>query len=86
MPKDYIYRAKSGFVPPLCRWLKIDAIYDYFYKTVMNGVIIRNFNADKIDKIFKLIKANKNVSRYAMNLIWSLLFFEVWLVKHRLTK
>jgi asparagine synthase (glutamine-hydrolysing) len=86
MPKDYIYRAKSGFAPPLCRWLKVDANYDYFYKTVMNGVLIRNFDADKIDKIFKLIKANKNVSRYAMNLIWSLLFFEVWLVKHRLAK
>lgn len=82
MPKDYIYRAKSGFAPPLYRWLKVDANYDYFYKTVMNGVLIRNFDADKIDKIFKLIKANKNVSRYAMNLIWSLLFFEVWLTIH----
>jgi len=86
MPKDYIYRGKSGFAPPLYRWLKVDANYDYFHKTVMNGTLIRDFNADKIDKIFRLIKENKNVSRYAMNLIWSLLFFEVWLVKHRLAK
>lgn len=86
MPNDYIYRAKSGFAPPLYRWLKVDANYDYFYKTIMNGVLISCFNADKIDKIFKLIKANKNVSRYAMNLIWALLFFEIWFVKHRLNK
>ena len=86
MPKDYIYRGKSGFAPPLYRGLKIDANYDYFHKTIMNGTLIRNFNADKIDKIFRLIKENKNVSRYAMNLIWSLLFFEVWLITHRLLK
>jgi asparagine synthase (glutamine-hydrolysing) len=86
MPKDYIYRVKSGFAPPLYRWLKVDVNYDYFYKTIMNGVLISHFNAEKIDKIFKLIKANKNVSRYAMNLIWSLLFFEVWLTMHGLRK
>jgi len=86
MPKDYIYRGKNGIAPPLYRWLKIDANYDYFYKTINNGILIKNLDADKIDKIFKLIKTNKNVSRYAMNLIWSLLFFEVWLVKHRLAK
>jgi asparagine synthase (glutamine-hydrolysing) len=86
MPKDYIYRPKSGFAPPLYRWLKVDANYDYFYKNIMSGALISNLDADKIDKIFKLIKANKNVSRYAMNLIWALLFFEVWLTVHGLCK
>ena len=86
MPHDFIYRPKSGFAPPLYQWLKIDKNYDYFYETIMNGTTVKNFDIDKIDKIFKLIKANKMVSRYATNLIWSLLFFEVWLVTHRLRK
>ena len=83
MPKDFIYRKKSGFAPPLYRWLKIEHNYNYAHKTIMNGVAITQFKRDKIDKILKLIKSNKKISRYAMNLIWSLLFFEIWLKSNK---
>lgn len=79
MPKDFIYRKKSGFQPPLYQWLRIDNNYDYAYNTIMNGIAIKKFKKDKVNKIFELIKANEKVSSYAINFIWSLLFFEVWL-------
>ena len=50
----------------------------------MDGLLIDMFKMDKIEKIFNLIKQNKKISRYALNLIWALLFLEVWLKKNNI--
>lgn len=84
MEKDFIYRKKSGFAPPLVRWLNNKDVYNYIYKSVMDGLVIDMFQRNKIDKIFKLIKQNKRISRYALNFIWSLLFLDVWLKKNNI--
>jgi len=79
MPESFIYREKSGFRPPLYRWLKIDKNYGYAYRTIMKGSAINRIKKDKIEKIFGLIKSGRRLSPYTLNLIWALLFFEVWL-------
>lgn len=79
MDEDFIYRKKSGFAPPLQRWLNNNTVYDYCYQSVMDGLLIDMFQKDKIDKVFKLVRDKKNISRYVLNLLWALIFLEVWL-------
>jgi asparagine synthase (glutamine-hydrolysing) len=84
MPKEFIYRQKSGFHPPLSRWLQNGDNYNYFYTKVMEGFTINRFKRKGIEKILKIIARNNNVSHYASNLIWSMLFFEVWMQKNKI--
>jgi len=63
MENDFIYRKKSGFSPPLVRWFKNENVYNYIYKSVMNGLLIDMFQKDKVAKIFNLIKQ----TGYAVN-------------------
>jgi len=84
MPMDFIYRKKSGFAPPLSRWLQDNVNYHYFYETIMNGMSIDFLKVHKIEKIFRIMKTGRPISRYALNLIWSLLFFEVWLKQNKI--
>lgn len=86
MPYDFIYKEKIAFTPPLYQWLKTKKNHTYFYETVMNGVLAKDLDISKVDKIFKLIKTNRKISHYATNLIWLLFFFEIWLAKHKLHK
>ena len=78
MPNKFIYRDKSGFAPPIKRWLQNTNNFSYFYDNIVNGISMDFIKKEKIEIIFDKIKRGKNLSRYAINLIWSLLFFEIW--------
>ena len=81
---DFIYRAKSGFAPPILDWLNKGDNSKYFSDTIFNGQLIKYLNKQKILKVFILIKKKKKVSRYATTLLWSILFFEEWLNQHNI--
>ena len=84
MDHEFIYRAKSGFAPPLVKWLDNSKISSYFSNTIFNGQTIGYLNRKKIRKIFIKLKKKDKVSRYATTLLWSILFFEEWLIQHKI--
>ncbi|MBN2789745.1 MAG: hypothetical protein JXR69_06120 [Candidatus Delongbacteria bacterium] len=84
MENDFIYRAKSGFAPPLLNWLEKEENLKYFSELIFNGQTIKYLNKKKILKIFIMLKKHKKISRYASTLIWSILFFEEWLIQHKI--
>ena len=68
MPYEFIYRKKSGFTPPLNKWLRNDKLFRYFKEIILDGKLIKYFNKNFIIKILeKSHKSNKNISRFTLN-------------------
>lgn len=78
MSNEFIYRKKSGFAPPILRWLSKEENFNFFKSNIYDGIIINYIKKEKIDKMFKKIQKGEIVSRYVITLLWSLLFFEIW--------
>jgi asparagine synthase (glutamine-hydrolysing) len=77
LPKEIIYRSKSGFGAPVREWVTHDLdnkIKDYLSKETLNRRGI--FNADAV---WKLIEDNKDNKIDASYIIWDLLAIESWM-------
>lgn len=76
LPKDIIYRPKSGFGAPLRSWLHCELkplLERYLSKEVIEKR--RIFKADKIAELIELDKNGKEDYSYP---IFALLCFEIW--------
>ena len=77
LPKEVIYRPKSGFGAPVREWIlndMNDLINKYLNKETINKRGIFSF-----DKVSKLIEDNKKGIIDASYSIWSLLAIESWM-------
>src|SRR5690606_6018652 len=77
LPKEIIYRPKTGFVAPLRKWIQADMkpmIHDRLLSPEFNKWGI--FNQEEIRKL--IAENDSNRSDYAYT-IWSLLAIESWL-------
>jgi asparagine synthase (glutamine-hydrolysing) len=77
LPKEIIYRSKSGFGAPVREWVihnLHNKIKDYLSKETLNRRGI--FNADAV---WKLIEDNKHSKIDASYIIWDLLAIESWM-------
>ncbi len=77
LPKEVIYRSKTGFGAPVREWIlndMDDLINDYLGKETITNRGIFNF-----EKISELIKDNKSGKIDASYSIWSLLAIESWM-------
>jgi len=79
--KDFIYRKKSGFTPPMFKWLKEPQNLKFAYDTILNeGVYsIKVIPKNYLERIFYLFSMKKYSARERAILIWTLLFTELWL-------
>lgn len=85
MPKEFIYRKKSGFVPPFARWLT----YQDFNKKVrdillvQNGYITEIVPARILDEFLSDALNGKKLRFPILNFLWAALFAEMWIQKYK---
>lgn len=81
MPKEFVYRKKSAFLPPLERWLKEENIFKFFKETLVDQEIIidRVISQEKLAKIIDRLPKSRGISLSLCHLLWGTLFTELWL-------
>jgi asparagine synthetase B (glutamine-hydrolysing) len=90
MPKEFVYRKKTGFRPPLGEWLHDENVAQYcrdiifnenaFIKTIIPPDILKS----TINRFIEHQKDNDTdyheTDYYELSFIWSIVFTELWLV------
>ena len=82
MNKDFVYRKKMGFTPPLSSWLKKKKIAEWTEKKLLNpnGIVYELFEPKGIKRMIKEHqKGHDHTAR-----IWKLLVLEEWFEKNNL--
>ena len=80
LPREIIYRPKTGFGAPIRKWVKND-LKDYIY-IMLSEVNIRKRNIFDYKEIQKLIYYNKKGYIDASYIIFSILCLEIWFQQH----
>jgi asparagine synthase (glutamine-hydrolysing) len=81
LPHDFIYRKKSGFVPPLVRWLTTPQFNQMVRDTLLatNGNINRIIPPKIFDDLLNDALQSKNLRHAILNFIWGAFFTEMWI-------
>jgi len=84
MPGSFIYRKKSGFVPPFATWLTDEAFNhtvreilldrSAFVAEVVPPAVLENLLSDALE--------GRKLRHLILNFLWGALFTEMWLRKH----
>jgi asparagine synthase (glutamine-hydrolysing) len=88
MPYDYIYRKKSGFIPPLAGWLMNSEINSFFRETLLSqSAYLKNIILK--ERINRLLDSSLNgnvIFYHELNFLWAAIFIELWLENNILHK
>lgn len=81
MADKFVYRKKSGFVPPLLNWFLQDDIYGLLHDILLDPrSYINNFIAiESIRNLLHKLRKSKSASPPALFFLWGALFSELWL-------
>ncbi|MEM3769701.1 MAG: asparagine synthase C-terminal domain-containing protein [Candidatus Bathyarchaeia archaeon] len=81
MSKEFVYRKKSAFLPPLERWLRDESVYKFFRETLVDQEIIvgRVVSQEKSAKLVNRLSKSRNISPSLCHFLWGTLFTELWL-------
>ena len=77
LPKEIVYRSKSGFGAPVRKWIKCD-----MDKMIKERLSLDNINKRGIfnyDKVWELIESNKKGEIDASYSIWAILAIDSWI-------
>jgi asparagine synthase (glutamine-hydrolysing) len=83
MPESFIYRKKSGFVPPFARWLT-DKDFNYQVRDILlnsNGYILEIVPYPIIDQLLSDALDEKKLRHSILNFLWGAIFTEMWIQK-----
>lgn len=85
MPADFIYRKKSGFVPPLVHWLTnrefnskvhdVVARKDSFASQIIPSRVLNELLSDAL--------SGKKLRFPLLNVLWGAIFTEFWIQEHK---
>lgn len=79
LPKEIIYRSKSGFGAPVRKWIKSDM--DIMIKERLSLVNINRRGIYNYDKVWELIESNKKGEIDASYSIWAILAIDSWITQ-----
>jgi asparagine synthase (glutamine-hydrolysing) len=81
MTKDFIYRKKSAFLPPLEHWLMREDVYELLRETLVDReTIIGKVVCQKnLSRLVKQLPRLRNFSLSLFHFLWGTLFTELWL-------
>jgi len=85
MPKEFIYRNKSGFVPPFAKWL---TNRDFNKKVrdillVQNGFVTEIVPVRILDELLSDALNGKKLRFPILNFLWAALFAEMWIQEYK---
>ncbi len=84
MPKECIYRQKSGFVPPFEQWLTVNAfnqtVRDVLFSS--NGIIQQIVPPRILGELLDDALNGHRLRFPVLNFLWSALFTEMWIQKY----
>lgn len=84
MPHDFIYRKKSGFVPPFVKWLT-DREFNQRVQDILvdnNGYVSRIVPLRVLKELLSDAFNGKNLRSPVLNFLWGALFTEMWIRKY----
>ncbi len=84
MPNDFIYRKKSGFVPPFKQWLT-SRNFNYLVRDILlssDSTIARIVPPRVIEDLLDDSLNGKNLRHAVLNFLWGGLFTEMWIEKN----
>ena len=85
MPHEFIYREKSGFVPPFARWLT-DKDFNYKIRDILladNGYVTALVPIRIFDELLSDALNGKKLRFSVLNFLWGAIFTEMWIQKYR---
>ncbi len=85
MPKEFIYRKKSGFVPPFVRWLTSGNFNRTAREILLasNGFMGQIVSPKVFDELLTDALQGKNLRHALLNFLWGALFTEMWIKKYK---
>jgi asparagine synthase (glutamine-hydrolysing) len=84
MPESFIYRKKSGFVPPFARWLA----HSDFNERAREILLARNASVTEvvppktIESLLSDAVEGRKLRHSVLNFLWGALFTEMWIREH----
>ncbi len=84
MPEDFIYRKKSGFVPPLVHWLTDPAFNQKVRDIVVrsNGAVSQVIPVQVLDELLADALDGKRLRYPVLNMLWGAIFAESWIQEY----
>lgn len=85
MPKEFIYRQKSGFVPPFVQWITSREFNHTARDTLLasSGTIQRIVPPRLLDELLTDALEGQLLRFPVLNFLWGALFTEMWIQKYR---
>jgi asparagine synthase (glutamine-hydrolysing) len=84
MPESFIYREKSGFVPPFARWLTNKG-FNRRVRDVLrdrDAVVTRIVPPRVLDELLSDALQGRKLRHCILNFLWGALFTEMWIREH----
>jgi len=85
MPESFIYRKKSGFVPPFVRWLT-DKEFNHKIRDILinrNGYVNQIVPTKILDELLLDALGGRMLRSPILNFLWGAIFTEAWIQKYR---
>jgi asparagine synthase (glutamine-hydrolysing) len=84
MPDSFIYRAKSGFVPPFATWLKGEEFNRSVRDIVLDpdATVTRIVPPRVLDELLSDALEGRSLRHSILNFLWGALFTEMWIREH----
>ena len=85
MPADFIYREKSGFVPPFAQWLTARDFNRMVHDILLaaDGTIQRLVPPRIIGELLDDALRGENLRFPVLNFLWGALFTEMWIQRYK---
>ncbi|MBM0255918.1 asparagine synthase C-terminal domain-containing protein [Micromonospora sp. 4G55] len=80
VPAELVYRSKSGFVPPLDRWLTEEPLRGVVQRiSTEPGVLADYLETTRLRPIVKRATEGQPLTQGVKNFVWMVTFFKLWL-------
>ncbi len=85
MPGDFIYRKKSGFVPPFVRWLSDPEFNAHVRQALLrnNGFVAELLPPRVINELLNDALHGNRLRSPILNMLWGAIFTESWIQAHK---
>jgi asparagine synthase (glutamine-hydrolysing) len=85
MPQSFVYRKKSGFVPPFARWLTDRDFNNRLRDILLNreGFVTRIVPARVFEELLLDASKGRKLRFPVLELLWGAAFTEAWIQKHK---